>query len=110
VIGIVLPIRGRHADPCFASTVTRDFPMTNVLTRRTWPCDFHTGQKRSLPLLLPAFEPGGCFAACGLWHPEPETLLKVRNAMMARPKEWRVVRKLLSWPAFTDSLNFSTLG
>jgi uncharacterized protein (DUF2461 family) len=32
-----------------------------------------------------------------LWHPEPEILLKVRNAIVSRPKEWRAVRKLLNW-------------
>jgi uncharacterized protein (TIGR02453 family) len=42
-------------------------------------------------------EPGGCFAAAGLWHPEPPTLLKVRSAMLSRPKQWRVVRRLLNW-------------
>jgi uncharacterized protein (TIGR02453 family) len=42
-------------------------------------------------------EPGGCFAASGLWRPEPPTLLKVRSAIVSRPKEWRAVRKLLNW-------------
>lgn len=42
-------------------------------------------------------EPGGCFVASGLWHPEPPTLLKVRNAMVSRAEEWRKVRKLLNW-------------
>jgi len=42
-------------------------------------------------------EAGGCFAASGLWHPEPPTLLKVRSAMVSRPEEWRKVRKLLNW-------------
>lgn len=42
-------------------------------------------------------EPGGCFAASGLWHPEPPTLLKVRSAIVSRPEEWRKVRKLLNW-------------
>ncbi len=42
-------------------------------------------------------EAGGCFAASGLWHPEPPTLLNVRNAMVSRSKEWRDVRKLLNW-------------
>jgi uncharacterized protein (TIGR02453 family) len=41
--------------------------------------------------------PGGCFAASGLWHPEPPTLLKVRNAMVSRPRDWRPIRKLLNW-------------
>jgi uncharacterized protein (TIGR02453 family) len=42
-------------------------------------------------------EPGGCFAACGLWHPEPPTLLRVRSAIVSRPAQWRAVRKLLNW-------------
>ena len=42
-------------------------------------------------------EPGGCFVASGLWHPEPPTLLRVREAIVSRPKEWRAVRKLLNW-------------
>jgi len=42
-------------------------------------------------------ESGGCFAASGLWHPEPATLLQVRTAIVSRPEEWRAVRKLLNW-------------
>jgi uncharacterized protein (TIGR02453 family) len=42
-------------------------------------------------------EPHGCFAASGLWRPEPPTLLKVRNAIVSRPEEWRTVGKLLNW-------------
>ncbi len=42
-------------------------------------------------------EAGGCFAASGLWHPEPPTLLKVRTAIVSRADEWRAVRKLLNW-------------
>ena len=42
-------------------------------------------------------EPGGCFAASGLWHPEPPTLLKVRTAIVERCDEWRKIRKLLNW-------------
>lgn len=42
-------------------------------------------------------EPRGCFAASGLWHPEPPTLLKVRNAIVSRSEEWGRVRKLLNW-------------
>jgi uncharacterized protein (TIGR02453 family) len=42
-------------------------------------------------------EPDGCFAASGLWRPEPPTLFKVRNAIVSHPEEWRAVRKLLNW-------------
>jgi uncharacterized protein (TIGR02453 family) len=57
----------------------------------------HRGKDVHSPGFYLHLEPGGCFAASGLWHPEPPTLLKVRNAIVSRPKEWRTVRKLLSW-------------
>jgi uncharacterized protein (TIGR02453 family) len=65
---------------------------TNVAMRFS-----HRGKDVHSPGFYLHLEPGGCFAASGLWHPEPETLLKVRNAMVERPKEWRAVRKLLNW-------------
>jgi uncharacterized protein (TIGR02453 family) len=57
----------------------------------------HPGKDVHSPGFYLHLEPGGCFAAAGLWHPEPPTLLKVRNAIVSRPKEWRAVRKLLNW-------------
>jgi uncharacterized protein (TIGR02453 family) len=57
----------------------------------------HQGKDIHSPGFYLHLESGGCFAAAGLWHPEPLTLLKVRNAVVARPKEWRAVRKHLNW-------------
>ncbi len=57
----------------------------------------HRGKDVHSPGFYLHLEPGGSFAACGLWHPEPPTLLKVRNAIVARPDEWRAVRRLLNW-------------
>src|SRR5579863_5555610 len=57
----------------------------------------HRGKDVHSPGFYLHLEPGGSFAASGLWHPEPPTLLKVRNAIVSRPKEWREVRKLLNW-------------
>ena len=57
----------------------------------------HRGKDVHSPGFYLHLEPGGSFAACGLWHPEPPTLLKVRNAIVTRPKEWRAVRHLLNW-------------
>jgi uncharacterized protein (TIGR02453 family) len=34
-------------------------------------------------------EPGSCFAAAGLWHPEAAPLAKVREAIAARPGRWK---------------------
>jgi len=57
----------------------------------------HRGKDVHSPGFYLHLEPGGCFAASGLWHPEPPTLLKVRNAIVTRPEEWRAVRELLNW-------------
>jgi len=57
----------------------------------------HRGKDVHSPGFYLHLEPGGCFAASGLWHPESPTLLKVRTAIVSRPEEWRGVRKLLNW-------------
>lgn len=57
----------------------------------------HRGKDVHSPGFYLHLEPGGCFAASGLWHPEPATLLKVRTAIVSRPEAWRAVRKLLNW-------------
>jgi len=57
----------------------------------------HRGKGVHSPGFYLHLESGGCFAASGLWHPEPPTLLKVRNGIMSRPREWREVRQLLNW-------------
>jgi uncharacterized protein (TIGR02453 family) len=57
----------------------------------------HRGKDVHSPGFYFHLEPGGCFAASGLWHPEPPTLLKVRDAIVSRPVEWRRLHKLLNW-------------
>jgi uncharacterized protein (TIGR02453 family) len=57
----------------------------------------HRGKDVHSPGFYLHLEADGCFAASGLWHPEPPTLLKVRAAIVERPEEWRAVRKLLNW-------------
>ena len=57
----------------------------------------HRGKDVHSPGFYLHLESGGCFAACGLWHPDPPTLLRVRNAIVTRTDEWRPVRKLLNW-------------
>jgi uncharacterized protein (TIGR02453 family) len=57
----------------------------------------HKGKDVHSPGFYLHLEPSGCFAASGLWHPEPPTLLKVRDAIVTRADEWRAVRKLLNW-------------
>jgi uncharacterized protein (TIGR02453 family) len=37
-------------------------------------------------------EPGECFAAAGIWHPDNRTLNIVRSAILNRTSEWKKVR------------------
>jgi uncharacterized protein (TIGR02453 family) len=57
----------------------------------------HRGKDVHSPGFYLHLEPGKSFAACGLWHPEPPTLLKVRLAIVSQCEEWRPVRKLVNW-------------
>ncbi len=57
----------------------------------------HRGKDVHSPGFYLHLDPTGCYAASGLWHPEPTTLLKVRTAIVERADEWRKVRKLLNW-------------
>jgi len=38
-------------------------------------------------------EPGKCFTASGIWHPDAPTLLAIRNAIVKRPEQWKKLRK-----------------
>jgi uncharacterized protein (TIGR02453 family) len=37
-------------------------------------------------------EPRGCFMSAGLWHPDPESLRKVRTRMVSHAREWKALR------------------
>jgi uncharacterized protein (TIGR02453 family) len=37
-------------------------------------------------------EPGGCFASAGLWHPDKDTLQKIREHMLAHPRAWNALK------------------
>jgi uncharacterized protein (TIGR02453 family) len=57
----------------------------------------HPGKDVHSPGFYFHLEPGSCFAAAGLWHPDPRTLLQVRTAMVSKGDEWRKVRRLINW-------------
>jgi uncharacterized protein (TIGR02453 family) len=44
----------------------------------------------------PAFylhlEPGECFVGAGIWHPDPESLRKVRDRIVAQPRAWKALK------------------
>ena len=41
------------------------------------------------PIFYLHLEPGTVFAAAGLWHPPPETVKAVRDAIAERPERWK---------------------
>ena len=43
------------------------------------------------PVFYLHLEPGGAFAAAGLWHPPAEALAQVRAAILANPARWKRV-------------------
>ena len=38
-------------------------------------------------------EPGNCFMGGGIWHPDPPALRKIRDAIVAKPDDWKKVLK-----------------
>jgi uncharacterized protein (TIGR02453 family) len=38
-------------------------------------------------------EPGSCFAASGVWHPDSRTLTTIRKSIVNREAEWKELRK-----------------
>lgn len=41
-------------------------------------------------------EPGQCFSAAGVWHPDSTALLAIRKAIVNRPEEWKKVKRKIS--------------
>jgi uncharacterized protein (TIGR02453 family) len=37
-------------------------------------------------------EPGGCFASAGLWHPDPDSLRKVRERIVSHTRAWKALQ------------------
>lgn len=42
-------------------------------------------------------EPGGCFIGVGIWRPDADTLGKIRDSIVAKPKAWQATRDDLTF-------------
>lgn len=51
------------------------------------------GKDAHAPVFYLHLEPENCFAAAGVWHPDTPALLKIRNAIVSNPDQWKTVRK-----------------
>jgi uncharacterized protein (TIGR02453 family) len=49
------------------------------------------------PVLYLHLEPGSCFTGGGIWHPQPETLKRLRDFLIDNPRSWK---KATRAPAF----------
>ncbi len=52
-----------------------------------------TGKDAHSPVFYLHLEPGNCFAAAGVWHPDNRVLTRIRTAIVSRPKQWEKVRR-----------------
>jgi uncharacterized protein (TIGR02453 family) len=41
------------------------------------------------PVLYLHLEPGACFTGGGIWHPQPETLKRLRDFLIDNPRSWK---------------------
>ena len=41
------------------------------------------------PVLYLHLEPGDCFTGGGIWHPQPETLKRLRDFLIDNPRSWK---------------------
>jgi uncharacterized protein (TIGR02453 family) len=48
----------------------------------------------SIPGFYLHLEPGDCMGGGGIYHPDPQTLARLRMAMVENPKAWAAVKKL----------------
>ncbi len=54
------------------------------------------GKDAHAPVFYLHLEPGGCFVAAGIWHPDNRALTMIRTAIVSQPQEWKRVRGKLS--------------
>jgi uncharacterized protein (TIGR02453 family) len=48
-----------------------------------------SGGHFSSPSFYLSLSPAEAFAGVGVWHPQPDTAAKIRNAIVARPAKWK---------------------
>jgi uncharacterized protein (TIGR02453 family) len=90
----------------FAGSLFRIYRDTRFSRDKT-PYKTHVGiqfrHERNRDVHAPGFylhlEPGSVFMACGLWHPERETLHAIRTSIVTRPARWQAI---VEAPAFQE--------
>ena len=55
------------------------------------------------PVFYLHLEPGECFIGAGVWHPQPESLKKIRDYIVANPASWKALMRVLPKKGFKFS-------
>ena len=70
-------------------SANKDPYKTNVgaqFRHRDCPRDAHA------PAFYLHLEPGGCFAGAGSWHPDPDSLRRIRERIVSSTRTWKALR------------------
>jgi uncharacterized protein (TIGR02453 family) len=102
-VGLRLPEVSRHLGGGSVFRIYRDVRFSKDKS----PYKTHTGiqfrHAQSRDAHAPGFylhlEPGSVFMACGIWHPDRDTLHAIRTAIAAKPGRWRAI---VEEPAFRE--------
>jgi uncharacterized protein (TIGR02453 family) len=100
-VGLRLPELSRHfvADPrTVGGSLFRIYRDTRF-SRDKSPYKTHVGiqfrHERTRDVHAPGFylhlEPGHVFMACGIWHPDADTLHAIRTAIASKPGRWQAI-------------------
>ncbi|MDM4770750.1 DUF2461 domain-containing protein [Solimonas sp. SE-A11] len=61
------------------------------------------------PVLYLHLEPGECFTGGGIWHPQPDSLKRIRNYLLNNPASWKQATRSVAfrrhWEMGGDSLS-----
>src|SRR5262245_59739874 len=57
------------------------------------------------PIFYLHLEPGRVFAASGMWHPDPEAVKAIRDAIVDKPERWRRAITGTAFDAGSDTLS-----
>jgi uncharacterized protein (TIGR02453 family) len=119
-VGMRMPDVSRHIVADARTTggslfrIYRDTRFSKDKTPYKTHCGIQFRHARTRDVHAPGFylhlEPGSVFMACGVWHPERETLHAIRTAIAGRPARWTAVSQLDGFRLGGESLKRPPAG
>ncbi|MDA0136392.1 DUF2461 domain-containing protein [Solirubrobacter sp. CPCC 204708] len=119
-VGMRMPEISRHIVADARTTggslfrIYRDTRFSKDKTPYKTHCGVQFRHARTRDVHAPGFylhlEPGSVFMACGVWHPERETLHAIRSAIAAKPARWTAVSDIPGFRLGGESLKRPPAG